>query len=107
MRSDIGYQAGLVAQLRIPRSRPPLHALGRGSGGLSGGDFALLIADGWSIDHEADLRVIAEGVERSVAIGGDTARAIRDRLAEAGSRVDGGKFGKLRSIGVHGIGGSE
>jgi hypothetical protein len=74
-------------------------------GDLRGEDFALLIADGLSIDDEADLRVIAEGVERSVAIGGHTARAIGDCLAEAGPGVDGGKLGKLRPVGVHVIGG--
>ena len=86
-------------------ARHQLHALDGAGGKLGGEDLALLIADGLSIDHEADLRVIAEGVEETVAIGGDAARAIGDRLAEAGAGIDGGKLGKLRPVGVDVIGG--
>ena len=106
-RGDIGHQAGLVAKLRIHRPRHHFHALDGADRKLRGEDFALLIADGLSVDHEAGLRVIAERVEQSVAVGGHAARAIRDRLAETASGVERENLGKLRSIGVHVIGGIE
>ena len=49
--------------------------------------------------------MIAERVEESVAIGGHAARAIGDRLTETASGIERRKLGKLRSIGVHVIGG--
>ena len=68
------------------RSGDDLHALNRAGGKLGGEDLALLIADGLPVDHEADLRVIAQRMKEAVPIGGHAAGAVGDRLAQAARR---------------------
>ena len=68
-----------------------------GAGGkLRGKHLALLIADGLPVDDKADLRVIAKRVEQTVAIRGNAAGAVRDRLAQSAARIAGGKFDDQR-----------
>ncbi len=88
---DLRHQAGLVAEFGIRRSGDDFHALDGAGRKLRGEDLALLIADGLSVDHEADLRVIAQRVEESVRVGGHAARAVSDRLAQAASGVERGQ----------------
>src|ERR1039458_9109798 len=72
---------------------------------LRGEHFALLVADGLPVNHEADLRVIAERVEESVAVSGNTSRAVYDRLAQTSSRVDVGELHNERAVGIDVCGG--
>src|ERR1039458_7763132 len=73
---DIGHQTALVAKLGIRRAGNNLHALNSAGGKLGGKDFALLIANGLAIDDECALRVIAQGMEETVAVGRNAAGAI-------------------------------
>src|ERR1035441_10649386 len=68
-RGDVGHQAALVAELGIRRAGHHLHALNGAGGKLGGKDFALLVANGLAVDDEGALRVIAQGMEETVAIG--------------------------------------
>ena len=47
-----------------------------------------------------DLRVVAQGVEESIAVGGHAAGAIRDRLAQAPGRIEGGKLHHQASVDI-------
>ncbi len=89
---DTCHQAGLVAEFGQRRSRNDFHALDGAGWQLSREYLALLVADGLPIDDEADLCVIAQRVEETITIGRHTARAIDDRLAQAGARVEGGEL---------------
>src|ERR1039458_6328660 len=104
-RRDVCHQAGLVAELGLGRSGDDLHALDGAGRKLSGEYLALLVADGLPVNDEADLRVIAQGVEEPVAVGGNTPRAVHDRLAQSCSRIDVGKFHDERTVGVNVRGG--
>ena len=72
---------------------------------LRGKQLALLIADRLSVDEEAGLGVIAQRVKEPIAIGGDPAGTVNDRLAEASPRIDGRYLEQLRSIDIHMRGG--
>src|SRR5579862_6589806 len=78
---DLGDQTALVSEFRAGRTGSRLHALNGAGGELGGEHFALLIADGLSINHETDLGVVAQGMKESVPICGNSAGAVNDRLA--------------------------
>src|ERR1035437_9206342 len=86
-RRDVCHQAGLVAEFGLWRSGDNLHALDGAGRKLRRKHFTLLVADGLPVNDEADLRVIAERVEESVAEIGNTSRAVHDRLAQTRSRI--------------------
>ena len=82
------------------------HALHGASGKLRGKHLALLVADRLSVDYEADLRVIAKGMEKTVPIRGHAARGIGDRVAEARSGIEGGDLVDQSPVGIDMRGGS-
>src|ERR1039458_1653266 len=104
-RRDVCHQAGLVAELGLGRSGDDLHALDGAGRKLSGEYLALLVADGLPVNDEADLRVIAQGVEEPVAVGGNTPRAVHDGLAQSRSRIWVGEFHEERTVGIDVCGG--
>ncbi len=104
---DAGDQAGLIAEFRIGRSGAEFHALNRAGRKLCREDLALLIADRLAVDHEADLRMIAQRVEESIGVGRDSAGAINDGLAQAAAGVDIGKLRNQAAVGIYVRGGIE
>ena len=72
---------------------------------MGGKYFALLVADRLAIDHEAALRVIAERMEETVAIGHHATGAIRDRLAQAATGIHRGKLHEQRAVRIDVSGG--
>jgi hypothetical protein len=87
-RGDLGDQAALVAEFGVRRAGNGFHALDRGGGQLGGKHLALLIADPLAVDHETDLRVVAQGVKEPVRIGDRPARAVNDGLAKPPGRIE-------------------
>ena len=106
-RGHVGHQAGFIPELRPGRSGGQFHALDGAGGKLRGEDLALLIADGLSVDDEADLRVVAQGVEEAVAIGRHAAGAVSDGLAQTRAGIAEGKLGQGAEVGIHVGGGGE
>src|SRR5258708_1413263 len=76
----IHNQAGLIAILRIRRSRNQFHALKGDGGNLRGEELALLVADGLAIDEHQSLSVVSEGVKETIGVGGDASAAVRNGL---------------------------
>ena len=77
--------AGLV---RVRRAGNQFHALQRIGGYLGREQFTLLVADGLSVDHKRNLRVISQRMKKTVGIRRDCARAVSDRLAELASGIE-------------------
>src|SRR5438477_106745 len=46
------------------------------------------VADGLSVDHKRNLRVISQRMKKTVGIRRDCARAVSDRLAELASGIE-------------------
>src|ERR1022692_3121237 len=53
-----------------------------------------------AVDYKSALRVIAKGVEESVAIGHHATGTIGDRLAQAAGGIDRGKLHDQRTVGI-------
>jgi hypothetical protein len=93
-------EARLVAKFGVWRTGNDFHALDRADGNLRGIDFALLVADGLSIDNEARLKVITQRMVQAVGVGCHAPRAVRDRLAEPSGGIDGRDFHNGASVNV-------
>src|SRR5579872_11809 len=102
---DIRNQAGLVSELCLRCPGDHLHTLNRADRKLRRKHLTLLVANVFSIDDKADLRVITEGVKKSVSISGHSARAIDDRLAQACAGVQRWKLEQRGTICVDVSGG--
>src|SRR6185436_5182403 len=91
-RGDLRDEAGFIAKFDVRSSRGDFHALDGAGWKLSGKYLALLIADWLSIDDEAGLRVVAQGMEEPVPIGGNATRAIHNGLAQTSAGIEGRDF---------------
>src|SRR5258708_29177411 len=99
-RGDLRDEAGLVTKFDVRSSRGDFHALDGAGWKLRGEHLALLIADRWSIDDEAGLRMVAQGMKESVAIGGNATRAIHNCLAQTSAGIKGRDFHHGSSVNV-------
>src|SRR5579863_1179535 len=88
-RSNVRNKAGLVAKLRLRRSGDDLHALNGADGKLGGENLTLLIANCLSVDHEARLGMIAQGMKKTISVSSNAAGAVDNRLAKSSAWIEG------------------
>src|SRR5262249_5247084 len=87
-RDHLREEAGLISELRVRRSGNQRHALDCAGRELGRKHFALLIADRLAVNYKTDLCMVAQWMEKPVSVRGNASRAIHDRLAEPGSRIE-------------------
>ena len=102
---DFNDKAGLVAKLGTRVAGDEFEALDGAGGELGGEHFALLVADRLAVHDEADLGVIAEGMEEAIAISHNSTRTVRDGLTEAAAGICIREFGEKVAINVGVCGG--
>ena len=98
-RDGIYDQAGFIAEFGRGRASDQFHGLDGVQRHLRGEALALLIADRLAVNREAGLRMIAQGMEEAVGIGGDGPAAQHDGIAQPGTGRRNGQF--VESFGVH------